>query len=570
MNQRSVKTTSKRWWDLITKKSKGKKWKTLKQNGPKFPPEYIPIPKGVRIKVKGKYRDLDSRSVNNRFGVSAEEAAMFYAKNLEVNDRGIREKKKQVKDDIRKDKVFNKNFLDDWKEILGKSGKDIKSLADVDFGELVSYTVQESDRKKKEKASQTKTEKELLKKEKSAEKEVYGYASFDGVLIPCAYGIEPPGVFKGHGFSKNRGKIKPRVSPRDITLNASSAPVCFQNGKKCAWGQVIADKNATWLARWQHPITGKATYLDLKRASNPWVGKSDYDKFEKARKLDDKIQLIRKKYKKDFRDSSKRKLAAAVYLLDEIAIRPGAEAGETKGLTTLKCDNLKWHARNEVTISFVGKSSIAFSKRIKINPTVYKILKDHCQKNPSGALFPKINQRVLNKYLSSLSKGLTAKVFRTWKASSEVANALSMANPKSDTPVNEKKDSYDRAILKAALALNHKRLTENSEKVDKIKAKISQLESELSGLTGSKLTRKKTAILSQKTKLKTAEENVALNTSKQNYVDPRVTVAWGKKHDMPISKLMNATMRDKFIWAMETPSAWQFAKAKRSRKSKFQ
>ena len=45
MNQRSVKTTSKRWWDLITKKAKGKKWKTLKQNGPKFPPEYIHLPK---------------------------------------------------------------------------------------------------------------------------------------------------------------------------------------------------------------------------------------------------------------------------------------------------------------------------------------------------------------------------------------------------------------------------------------------------------------------------------------------------------------------------------------------
>ncbi len=148
MNQQNVKT-SKRWWDLITKKQTSKKWKVLKQNGPKLPPEYVPLPKSktVRIKVKGKYRDLDAKSVNNRFGVSAEEAAMFYAKDLEVNDRGIREKKKQSKDDIRKDKVFSKNFLDDWKEILGSAGRDIKSLDDVDFSELTAYVVSESDRK---------------------------------------------------------------------------------------------------------------------------------------------------------------------------------------------------------------------------------------------------------------------------------------------------------------------------------------------------------------------------------------------------------------------------------------
>ncbi|GFT84078.1 DNA topoisomerase 1 [Trichonephila clavipes] len=49
------------------------------------------------------------------------------------------------------------------------------------------------------------------------------------------------------------------------------------------------------------------------------------------------------------------------------------------------------------------------------------------------------------------------------------------------------------------------------------------------------------------------EENkqIALGTSKLNYLDPRISVAWCKKWDVPIEKIYNKTQRDKFRWAIE-------------------
>ena len=49
------------------------------------------------------------------------------------------------------------------------------------------------------------------------------------------------------------------------------------------------------------------------------------------------------------------------------------------------------------------------------------------------------------------------------------------------------------------------------------------------------------------------EENkeIALGTSKLNYLDPRITVAWCKKNEVPIEKVYNRSQRDKFAWAID-------------------
>ena len=49
------------------------------------------------------------------------------------------------------------------------------------------------------------------------------------------------------------------------------------------------------------------------------------------------------------------------------------------------------------------------------------------------------------------------------------------------------------------------------------------------------------------------EENkeIALGTSKLNYLDPRITVSWCKKWEVPIEKVYNRTQRDKFAWAID-------------------
>ena len=60
--------------------------------------------------------------------------------------------------------------------------------------------------------------------------------------------------------------------------------------------------------------------------------------------------------------------------------------------------------------------------------------------------------------------------------------------------------------------------------------------------------------------LRDKEENkeVALGTSKINYMDPRISVAWCKRCEVPIDKIFSRTLRDKFNWAMAVPPEWLF------------
>ncbi|KAF9886811.1 DNA topoisomerase 1 [Aspergillus nanangensis] len=57
------------------------------------------------------------------------------------------------------------------------------------------------------------------------------------------------------------------------------------------------------------------------------------------------------------------------------------------------------------------------------------------------------------------------------------------------------------------------------------------------------------------------EENkeVALGTSKINYIDPRLTVVFSKKFDVPIEKFFSKALREKFEWAIKSVDEdWEF------------
>ena len=59
-------------------------------------------------------------------------------------------------------------------------------------------------------------------------------------------------------------------------------------------------------------------------------------------------------------------------------------------------------------------------------------------------------------------------------------------------------------------------------------------------------------ITKMETDIKNRDDNkeVALGTSKINYMDPRISVAWCKRCEVPIDKVFAKTLRDKFNWAM--------------------
>ncbi|GKY94662.1 hypothetical protein MPSEU_000431600 [Mayamaea pseudoterrestris] len=59
-------------------------------------------------------------------------------------------------------------------------------------------------------------------------------------------------------------------------------------------------------------------------------------------------------------------------------------------------------------------------------------------------------------------------------------------------------------------------------------------------------------------KHKDDNKEVSLGTSKINYMDPRISVAWCKRNEVPIEKIFSKTLRDKFNWAMAVKPDWEF------------
>ena len=589
-----------RWWDKMGKK-KGVKWRTLRQNGPFLPPPYEALPKKVMLKFKGKPVKLSTVEAKPLY-VSAEEAAVFFAKRLFADKRVNKPNRTS------KDAVFQKNFYKDWATILKKGNDTEKKIASeitklvkkkkldfssIDFSDIVQYLEQKETAKKEMSKEAKKEERKTKKLDKAARDSIFGWCQVDDVSYPVSYAVQIPGIFIGKSGQPKRGKIKKRVRSTDITLNLSpkkDSPKAYgPDGQESKWKDITTEKDSTWLAKYKNNITGEDIYIRINRNADPWVGDNDFEKFEKARKLGKIIAKIRSAYRKGYKGKDKL-LAAAVFLLDKVAIRPGSEGNDgsgTTGLTTLLCENIKSIKAKSFVLDFTGKSSIPFRRKIDIDTVdkpVLEILRSACDgKKKKDQIWKSVTPSKLNAYLKSIGKNpdLTAKVFRTWTASTLLSQMLDDATIEAKDPIEVKKDAYFFANLAAAKALNHKTMTETAEAEAKIQGKIDeriekyQKKFEAKEPTPKQKASHLAAIKKLEQQLKVKQENISLSTSRVNYMDPRITVAWAKKHGVPLESgvggapLMNKSMLTNAVWAMETPSTWGFnVNRKRSKRSR--
>ena len=65
-------------------------------------------------------------------------------------------------------------------------------------------------------------------------------------------------------------------------------------------------------------------------------------------------------------------------------------------------------------------------------------------------------------------------------------------------------------------------------------------------------------LLKEKKKLKKDLRDLSLGTSKINYIDPRITIAFLKKHNLKIEKVFSKSLLKKFKWAMDVESDWTY------------
>ena len=242
------------------------KWKTLQHNGVLFPSPYKPH--NTPLIYNGEEIKLTPLS---------EEYATLYAKYLDT--------------EYIKNKVFNKNFWNDFKNILSKSDPESKiiNLELCDFKLIYKYILDE----KQKRDLLPQEEKDKIKQEKDELEKKYKTAIIDEKEEPVGnFRIEPPGIFIGRGCHPKMGKIKERILPENITINIgrmNSIPIP-QEGHK--WKNIIHDRTVEWLASWVDNISGKNKYVWLASQSE-LKSKSDIDKFNLAKKLKKKIKRMK-------------------------------------------------------------------------------------------------------------------------------------------------------------------------------------------------------------------------------------------------------------------------------------
>jgi len=515
------------------------KWKTLQHNGIAFPPPFES--KGITIKIKGEKVPLN---------LEQEEMVYQWAKKKDTP--------------YVQDKVFCKNFLDDFVKVLQPKFKNI-SLSDIDFSAAFKVVDLEKDAKltldKEQKKKLAVSRKEIKEKMKAK----YGVAIIDGKQVDVAnWMAEPPGLFIGRGDHPLRGRWKPRVSEKDVTLNLGKESKVPPGN----WGKIIHETDFMWLASWEDYLTEKRKYVWLSDTAD-LKQERDQMKYDKAIKLSQHINKVLENVIKKMsdRDEKVRRVATVCYLIFKTAMRVGDEKdpdeADTVGATTLRVEHIRLKP-DAIEFDFLGKDSVRLQKSLPVT-TQDKMLHDNLKKftekkKPDDLIFDGITSRHVNEFLGQIVKGLTAKVFRTYLATAVVTNYLKKVDGLDSKSENIKIYHAKLANLEAAITCNHKRtipktfeesLKKKKEVLEKLKKTAPKTEKQREKLKLREEKMKLTIELTEKTK------DYNLGTSLRNYIDPRVFKAWTDQVGLEWEKLYTSALQKKFQWVAKANTDWK-------------
>ncbi|XP_070967632.1 DNA topoisomerase I, like isoform X5 [Oncorhynchus clarkii lewisi] len=554
-----------KWWEE-ERATDGSKWRFLEHKGPVMAAPYEPLPSKVRFFYDGKQMKL---------GPEAEEVATFFAKMLDHEYT--------TKD------AFRKNFFKDWrKEMTSEEKSKITDLKKCNFNEMGEYFKAQSEARK----AMTKDDKLKIKVENERLLQEYGFCIMDNHKERIAnFRIEPPGLFRGRGDHPKMGMLKRRIRPEDIIINCSKDSKHPKPPPGTKWKELRHDNKVTWLVSWTENIQGSIKYIMLNPSSRI-KGEKDWQKYEIARNLKKCVDRLRNQYREDWKSKEMRirQRAVALYFIDKLALRAGnekeeGESADTVGCCSLRVEHINLYPEKDgqefvVEFDFLGKDSIRYYNKVPVEKRVFKNLQLFMEnKQPEDDLFDRLNTSILNKHLQELMDGLTAKVFRTYNASITLQQQLKeLTSPDENLPA--KILSYNRANRAVAILCNHQRAPPKTfeksmqnlqTKIDTKKDQLSDAKRDVKSAKADLKVRRdeksKKAVETKKKAVERLEEQlmklevqatdreenkqIALGTSKLNYLDPRISVAWCKKWGIPIEKIYNKTQREKFAWAID-------------------
>jgi len=299
----------------------------------------------------------------------------------------------------------------------------------------------------------------------------------------------------------------------------------------------------------------------------------------------------------------------------------GEDEADTVGCCSLRVEHITLQEPNIVQLDFLGKDSMRYFNRVRVEALVFHRLREFLKgKRVSDNVFDELKVEELNDYLKSLMPGLSAKVFRTYNASYTLDKLLhSVKTPGPD--IHSRLLFYNEANKDVAVLCNHqrslpkthslmlerlrdkleesraylealkmargkaqaspdsraqvtrwrrpvveipedcslaerKRIREEAEKRPKEKQVVNM---GLASITrGIAQTQEKIRRLEADLKTRDSLATVSLSTSKINYLDPRITVAWCKRHEVPIERIFPRALQEKFMWSMGVSEDFRF------------
>ena len=589
-----------RWWDAPPLPD-NQSWRKMEHYGVNFPALYVPH--NVKMRYDGREVDLTP---------AQEEVATFYAE-MPLDGPQLGDPKTK--------KVFDKNFFKDFKRYLG-SGHVIKKFELCDFGPIRELVTQRraarKARSKEEKDIEKQEKLELASRYAYAIVDDHIEKLGNYTIEPPGL-FRGRGAHPKTGTLKTR--VQPEQVALNIG-DTEIVPKCHVPGhawgtlveKKdvtwlATWNEnVMNGTKYVWLAA-SSSFKGRGDLAKYEKARKlkKYIGKirADYE-----RNLQSKGASIFKKQR-----------ATAMWIIDRLALRVGNEKdddeADTVGTCSLRVEHLKFdssgkdgQSKQVITLDFLGKDSMRHLQTIdlgkrygEIGVHIYNNLERFCKKKKKDVeIFDKLSVGDLNDHLKSLMPGLSAKVFRTYNAS----NTLELELPDNvvNEPIGQKVVLYNEANRKVAILCNHQKTVSKAfnEGMEKMGEKLAIYKSQVEELKvdikrkrkgkevklakdttnmdrmqkfkqshrfkrqpSEEQLKKKLATLQQRLRtfelqMKNKDDNksVALGTSKINYMDPRVTVAWCKRNECPIDKVFARALRDKFPWAMSTKTNYKF------------
>mmetsp|Transcript_71409 Transcript_71409/g.165133 ORF Transcript_71409/g.165133 Transcript_71409/m.165133 type:complete len:911 (+) Transcript_71409:67-2799(+) len=473
-----------------------------------------------------------------------------------------------------------------------------KSFCDSQMEAAVS--TRDAKQEEVESLTATITEKEALKKKTIGEAAWFAYALINGVREKLgSFKLEPPQLFRGRGEHPKQGLLKKRTFPESVVINiAEDACVPKLVGMPGhAYKDVVHENTVQWIASFEDGLLGETKYVSF-AATSGLKGQPDMLKYDRARRLLACIGNVRQSYEKLQTSKSivERQKATATYFIDKLALRVGGEKNteeeaDTVGCCSLRVEHLKLEPPNTIHFDFLGKDSIRYQNSVQVTDQVYENVSSFMNnKTPDQDVFDKVQPTLLNDYFKEFMEDLTAKVFRTFNASFTLQQELAKfdVSKKNSYTQEELVKFYNNANRQVAILCNHQRAESKQhgqamQRMEEIKNTMEKniriLKKHLLALQAGKSPKNSESklpkdVVSCKKKIaetrmrldkhatamamKEENKTVSLTTSKVNYMDPRITVAWCKKVDLAIEKVFPRTVRTKFPWAMHFKSSYQF------------